>query len=393
MPKKKTNALSAAWCKSVQTPGTFGDGNHLYLKVDDGGAKRWVFRGRLNGKPIARGLGGYPQVTLAEAREKAGEAGLMVQNGTDPAEVRQKARAAAEARAAVPTFEQVAGRVWELNRPAWSGQHALEWMKSLHNHVHPTLGKMLVSDISSRDVRKTLELIWHSKPETARRVKQRVRTVFDYVVSEGVRDDNPVASLRAVLPRQRGQKRHFAAIAYSQISDVLNSIGESGSPITRLTIEFLILTACRSNEVRNAEWQEVDWTTQTWEIPAHKMKMGRPHRVPLARQALAVLDQAWEISGGETGLIFPGVRDSTRPMTPHSLIRILRRNGVEETIHGFRSSFRDWAAENTDASFAAMELALAHGVGSAVVQSYARSDLLEQRRVLMQAWADFVLSG
>ncbi len=386
MPKVKQNGLTTAQVKSMVKAGLYADGGGLYLKVLDSGARRWVFRGRLNGQPIARGLGGFPGVCLADARERAREYRHLVRDGVDP---REEARARAKATKAIPTVRDSARAVWELRCGGWSQQHVGEWWRSMETHVLAHIGGMPVNKVASADVLAVLEPIWNTKRETATRIKQRLETVLDYAIAAGHRADNPVAAVKRALPSKRPAKAHFEAIPYGELPEALPVIRGFGNRVTSLAVEMVILTAARSGEARGMVWDEVDLDAAVWEVPAERMKARRPHRVPLSAQAVAVLEEAGELTG-RSGLVFPSARSGKSPLTPQALSRVLARADVGGTVHGMRSAFRDWAAEQSGAPWAVCESALAHSIGSSTEQAYMRSDLFDKRQELMQAWADYV---
>ena len=396
MPRIKTAALTASGIRKLTAPGDFADGQGLALRIKPNGAKTWIQRVTINGRRANIGLGIFPQVSLSDARQAAADNQQAIREGRNPLQEKRQAKEDAKEDTApvVPTiltFEQTAEKVWELNRPSWKNeQHAHEWITSLRTHAFPTIGRKQIDAITPADILEILEKIWHCKGETAARIKQRCEAVFDYAIAREYRIDNPVSAVRKALPKQANKREHFAAVHYSELPAVLNSIRNTGKPITRLAVEFLTLTAVRSNEVRFAEWSEIDFESATWTVPADKMKAGKVHRIPLSARAMEILRTAWEISGQEDGLIFPSVRDGSKPMTPAALSRVLHRSGISETIHGMRSSFRDWAAECSGAAWAVCESALAHNVGNGVEQAYMRSDLFEQRRALMDAWAAYI---
>ena len=386
MPKMKQTGLTTAQCKGVVKAGLYADGAGLYLKVD-GSSRRWVFRGRLNGKPIARGLGSFPAVGLGDAREKARECRRAVKDGVDPAAAkRDRARAAK----ATPTVQDVAASVWELRRPGWTNsKHAHEWWTSLETHAFPRIGGMAVNEVTGADVLAVLQPIWNSRRETASRVKQRLEVVMDYAVAMQYRLDNPVAAVKRALPSKRPAKAHYEALPYAELPAAVTAVRATGSRVTSLAVEFVVLTAARSGEVRGMTWDEVNLDDAIWEIPSSRMKARRGHRAPLSAQALAVLQEAGTLTG-RSGLVFPSPRTGTEPLSQQLLGRLLERAVVGGTVHGFRSSFRDWAAEQSGAPWAVCESALAHSVGNQTEQAYARTDYLDARRSLMQAWADHV---
>ena len=341
------------------------------------------------------GLGPYPAVSLARAREIAHDNRTAVSESRDPVAEKRMARATARKPApSVPTFAEAASRVIELRRPTWSNpKHAAQWQSTLRTYAFPWIGHKAVDAISSADVMDVLTPIWTGKPETASRVRQRMETVMDWVISKGYRLDNPSGrSLLKVLPKTGRLKEHHRALPYGQVPWALEQVRESSANIsTKLAFEFLVLTAARSGEVRAAEWSELDWGSATWEIPAARMKARRPHRVPLSGRAVEILRQALELVDGQ-GLIFPATH-SGRPMSEMAFTALLRRLQILAVPHGFRTSFRNWVAECTAAPWAVAEAALAHSVGNSTEAAYMRSDLFDQRWALMGAWADYVTGG
>ena len=394
MSVKKQQALSAAFVRTAGVPGMYADGNGLNLKVEDSGAKRWVQRVTIGGRRRNVGLGGYPAVSLAEAREAAAENQRAIRQGRDPLEEKRQHEEELR-RPAVPTFAQAAAQVITMRRPTWSNaKHAAQWESTLATYAHPVIGGKPVDGIGSADVLAVLTPIWTSKPETASRVRQRLETVFDWAIAQGWRQDNPAGKAVAkVLPRLPRVKNHHAALPYAQVPTALNRVrGSTAGPATRLSLEFLVLTAARSGEVRLAEWSEIDWASATWSIPAARMKARREHRVPLTDRALEVLDQALGLDGRDSGLVFPA-GSSGKPLSNMTHVALLRRLGIPAVSHGFRSSFKDWCIERTDTPWAVGEAALAHNVGNSTEAAYARSDLFERRRILMEAWAEYLAGG
>ena len=381
MPKIKHNALTPAKIRALKTPGAYADGGGLTLKVDPSGSRRWFQRVTVNGKRHNLGLGGYPAVALKEAREIAVANLEAIRRGRDPVTERQ--------RPAMPTFQQVAEQVIELRRPTWSSdRHAQQWTESLTNHTYPLIGSKPVDEITTADVLAVLTPIWTSKAATATRVKQRMGVIFDYAIASGWRTDNPAAAVASALPRRPRIKRHHPALPYDEVPAAMEHIREStADPSTRLAFEFLALTAARAGEVRGATWAEIDIDGRVWEVPAERMKARRPHRVPLADRALEILSDARKLSDGD-GLIFPN-RISGKPLSNMAFTALLRRLRISAVPHGFRSSFKDWTIAETGTPWAVGEAALAHNLGNSIESAYARTDLFERRRELMQLWADF----
>ena len=372
MPKTKRYALRESRLATLG-PGTHTDGGGLTLRVDGSGKRRWVLRTTIDGKRINRGLGTYPAVTLSAARAKA-------RTKSRAAPVRRQPRTPA-----APTFEDTAMQVIALRRPTWSSdRHAEQWLESLTNHAFPTIGDKPVNEITTADVLLVLTPIWTALPETATRVRQRMGVIFDYATVSGWRADNPAAAVSKALPRRPRVKRHHPALPYADVPAAVKAIqGSTAKALTRLALEFMILTAARAGEVRGATWAEIDG--HTWTIPADRMKMRREHRVPLSGRCMAILSEARAITG-DGALIFA----NGKPLTNMAFSMLLRRLAIDCVPHGFRSSFRDWTISETSASWAIGEAALAHSLGNSLESAYARTDLFEQRQALMKQWADYM---
>ena len=315
------------------------------------------------------------------ARERALENARAIAQGHDP---RRSARA-------VPTFAEALDTVIGIHAPHWKDRAGSErqWRTSLATYALPRLGAKSVDAVTSADVMAVLLPIWSTRRVTAGRVRQRIGAVMKWAVAQGLRADNPAGdAIAAALPRTAPVQRHQRALPHAEVRAALAQVRDCDAcPSIRLAFEFLVLTATRSGEVRNARWQEIDRDGAVWTIPAARMKNGREHRVPLADRALDVLDEARELAVAD-GLMFPSPRG--RPMHQKHLSELLRALRVDAVPHGFRSSFRDWAAECSDAPREVCELALAHVNGDRVEAAYRRSDLFERRRILMQQWADYV---
>ena len=387
--------LTALKVKSLSEPGRHGDGDGLYLNVAPSGSKSWVQRIVVGGRRRDIGLGPYPAVSLARARAVCHDNRTAVAEGRDPVTEKREGREAARKPVpSIPTFAEAAARVIELRHPTWSNpKHAAQWQSTLQTYVFPLIGPKAVDAITVADVIDALTPIWTSKPETASRVRQRMETVMDWVVAQGYRPDNPAGrSLLKALPKTQRLKEHHQALPHAQVPGAVEKVRESTASIsTKLAFEFLVLTASRSGEVRSADWTEIDWGSATWEIPAARMKARRPHRVPLSSRAMEILRQALGLSDGH-GLIFPAAR-SGRPASEMVFTAMLRRLAIPAVPHGFRTSFRNWVAECTPTPWAVAEAALAHNVGNSTEAAYMRSDLFDQRRALMDAWAAYVAGG
>lgn len=387
---KGTPRLTARFVETVKSgPRTrlYCDGGGLYLCVQPTGSKQWKLRTVIRGRRRDIGLGGFPLVSLVEARETAFEARKEARAGGDPLAARRAQR--------VPTFEEAANAVISLRRAGWSNPRSEEqWRNSLAEYVFPRLGARQVTEIDTADVMAVLGPIWTAKPVTAKRVRQRIDAVMRWAVAQGHRTDNPAAGAVAeALPKHgSGGKRHYCALPYAEVADAIGTVRASDvETVAKLAFEFLILTAARSGEVRGARWSEIDMDVAMWIVPAERMKADREHRVPLSGRALAILDEARTLGDG-TGLIFPGTR-AGKPMAERRLWAVVRGLGIDATTHGFRASFRDWAAECTNTPHAVMEAALAHKVRDQAEAAYARSDLVDKRRDLMTRWATYLADG
>ena len=367
-----------------------GDGEGLYLSVSRSGSRSWVQRISIDGRRREIGLGSFPAIGLAQARGLAAANRTVVAEGRDPLAEKREAKR----KSAIPTFREAARQTFEANRPRWrNGKHILSWWQTLERHAFPILGDMPVDRIGREDVLRVLTPIWSVRMETARRVRQRTRTVLRWCMAHGHVEHNAAGeAIDGALPPMPRRRAHLRAMPYHEVSAALATVEASEASLpSKLCLRFLVLTAARSGEARGATWDEIVEATGEWRIPGSRMKAGVEHRVPLSDAALELLEQARVLRDG-SGLVFPSPVKVGRPMSDMTLTQVLRKTGLAErsTVHGFRSAFRDWAAECTSAPHAVMELSLAHAVGSSVEQAYARSDLIEKRRVLMQAWADFV---
>ena len=373
--------LTAAFVRAVPTAGKYHDTHGLILRVMPSGSKQWVQRLVIQGRRRDIGLGGYPLVTLAEARDKAFANRKLARAGGDPIATKRHPD--------VPTFEQAAAKVFEIHRPNWrNAKHAAQWTATLRDYVFPKIGNKRVDLVSTADVMEVLLPIWSEKHATARRVRQRISTVMKWVVAQGLRQGNPAGdAIGAALPKNGNIQRHHQALPHADVGGAIEAVHRSGASVSsKLAFEFLVLTACRSGEVRNARWNEIDLGARKWTIPAERMKTKRPHRVPLSGRAVEVLHEAREMAD-VSGLAFPS--PTGRALSDRTLSDLLRELGIAAVPHGFRSSFRDWAGECSSAPREVMEAALAHVVGG-VEGAYARSTLFERRRKLMSDWAAYL---
>jgi len=381
MPKTGT-PLSATAVRNLKEPGKYYDLHGLFLRIEPTGSRRWVQRVSVAGRQREIGLGSADLVTLAEARELAVSNKKLARAGGDPLATKQQ-------RVAIPNLIEAIDKVIELNAPTWTNaKHAAQFKSTLTNYVTPKLGRRPVNDIQAADILSVLQPIWVEKNETARRVKQRIGTVMKWAIAQGYRSDDPTLALNQVLPKPNRRPKHRASLPYTDVSDCLNVIKNSDAMLsTKLAIELLVLTATRSGEVRLANWSEVDFEARTWTIPAERMKMKEEHVIPLSDRALDILQQAKALGGD--GLIFPGMR-SGRPMSDMTMSKLVKELGFPVDIHGFRTSFRTWVQEQTNTAHEVAERALAHKTTNKVEAAYARSDLFEKRRKLMDAWASYL---
>lgn len=378
-------ALSARKVESAE-PGKHGDGRGLFLFVKPSGARSWVLRYQLAGRRRDLGLGAYPEVTLASAREKALEARRLIAEGRDPLSERKKTKHL--------TFKAAASALIESKRSGWkNAKHAAQWPATLNTYAIPKLGDLDVKVIETADVIAVLKPIWNEKPETASRLRQRIEAVLDYAAAMGVRaGDNPArwrGHLDHLLPKPSKVRavKHHPAMPYADVPAFMASLAQRDGVSAR-ALEFTILTAARSGETREMRWAEIDLDNRMWIIPAERMKAAKEHRVPLTDQALALLGER----GGDNDLVFGSETKPGKPISDMSMTAVLRRmklNGI--TVHGFRSSFRDWAGETTHFPREVIEAALAHQLKDKAEAAYARGDLLDKRRELMAAWAGHCL--
>lgn len=373
--------LTAVFVRTVTTPGKYHDQHGLILRVHHAGSKQFIWRGTVRGKRRDIGLGGFPYVSLAEARETAFQYRKLARAGGDPSALR--------AGRAVPTFAEAAETVIELHAAGWrdGGKSAAQWRASLRDYALPRLGKLRVDAINTADVMAVLLPIWNEKRETARRVRQRISTVMRWAVAEGHRQDNPAGeAIGAALPKNGHQRRHQTALPHAEVAAALATVRAAPRAYlsTKLALEFLTLTATRSGEVRGATWSEIDMEARTWTVPAERMKSKRPHEVPLSARALEILAAARELADG-SGLVFPSI--TGRMLSDNTLSKLLRDLGIPAVVHGMRSSFRDWCADTGQPREVA-EHALAHVVRG-VEGAYQRSSMFERRRELMEKWAEY----
>jgi len=391
MPKRARRLTAKEVVSLSKTPGVWAISDNLYLAVVNPTSRAWVFRYQIAGKRREMGLGPFPLVSLAHAREAADGHRRGLVDGVDPLEQRNSSRVAAKVDAAKAiTFEQCAARYISDMSSSWSTRSTDQWRASLRDHAFPTIGDLPVASIDTTLVTKVIEQIWLTHPETARRVRGRIESILDWAKTRGYRDgENPArwkGHLQNLLPKKpKGRVAHLAALPYQLLPALMVELRRREGAAAR-ALEFCILTASRTAEVVGARWSELDPDEALWIVPADRMKGRVEHRVPLAAAAMAIVEQQAAIRHSD--FVFPGMREG-RPIHSGAMVALLKEMGCSVTVHGFRSSFADWAAERTAFPTAIREMALAHTVGSAVEQSYRRTDLLDARRALAAEWAIF----
>ncbi|MFD1195708.1 tyrosine-type recombinase/integrase [Seohaeicola saemankumensis] len=409
MPKKLSKALTPLQVKNAK-PGRHADGDGLHLLVKKTGSRSWVYRFMLDGNARDVGLSRCPEamellrrsggeeLTLAQARDVAAIYRMKVKAGIDPLAEREEAAAKAAAakqaqQVASVTFKATAEAYIEANEDNWrNAKHRQQWKNTLETYAYPFIGEMPVAEVDTPHVLTVLEPIWKAKPETAGRVRGRIEAILDAAKVRGYRKgENPArwrGHLSQILPaRTRLSRGHHKAAPYAEIPDILRQL-RTRKAVAALALEFTILTAARTGEAIGATWAEIDLDKAVWTIPASRMKASREHRVPLPDRAMAILEAVRKLG---SPWVFPGARGGQ--MSGMAMAMLLRRMKSEVTVHGFRSSFRDWAAECTGYPHEVCEMALSHSIGNKVEAAYRRGDLFEKRRRLMAEWADFCAGG
>jgi integrase len=379
---RKINRLNARSVATITECGRHADGGGLYLSISPNGGRRWVFLYRWHGKPTEIGLGSARDVSLARARELAANARAKLAEGSNPKDVRRSAGA---------SFGECADQLIAAMGPSWRNKkHAAQWEMTLRDYAAP-LRRLPVDKVTTDDVLSVLKPLWHSKPETASRLRGRIERVLDAAKAKGLRiGENPArwrGHLDQLLPkRQQLTRGHHAAMDYADLPAFMGCLrGREGSATRAL--EFAILTAARSGELLGARWEEFDLHREVWTVPANRMKAGREHRVPLSLRALNIVNAMAEMR--ESDFVFGGQR-AGKPLSVMALEMVLRRMKIDNaTVHGFRSAFRDWAAECTNFPNEVCEAALAHVIENKAEAAYRRGDLFEKRRKLMDAWGAY----
>lgn len=380
---RKINRLNARAAATIAAHGRHADGGGLYLSISPNGGRRWVFLFRWHGKPTEIGFGSARDVTLARARELAGQARGMLAEGINPKDVRRSTGDA--------TFGECADRLIETMRASWrNGKHAAQWEMTMREYAAP-LRRLPADQITTDDVLSVLKPLWNQKPETASRVRGRIERVLDAAKAQGMRSgENPArwrGHLDQLLPKRPHLTRgHHAAMSYTEVPPFIADL-HARQGTAALALEFAILTAARSGEVLGARWEEIDFDSAMWTVPAARMKAGREHRVPLSPRALNIAKTMHKARNGD--FIFAGQRTG-QPLSAMALQMMLRRMKINNaTVHGFRSAFRDWAAERTNFTNEVCEAALAHVIKNKAEAAYRRGDLFDKRKKLMDAWAAY----
>lgn len=389
------NRLTALAVERQKRPGIYADGAGLSLIITDAGVKRWELRLGVGGRRRQLGLGVYPQVSLESARRNASELRQERSNGVRAATGRRRVIPTEPPTPRVEMFRDAFDGYFEMKEQQLSNpKHAAQWRSTMETYVFPAIGKRPVADITAAEVIDVLKPIWNDKPETAKRVLQRMRVVFEAAIVRGDRQTAaPTTGVKTVLgSRNRVGQSHHAALPFAEVPAFVRYLHQqAGLPATRLAFEFLILTAARSSEVREATWDELDLQACLWTIPAGRMKARDPHVVPISSRAVELLNDA-RAADPMSDLVFPGAKQG-RPLSDMTLTKVLRSAGLNgrATAHGFRSSFKDWCAEIAKVRDEVSEAALAHKIPNKVRAAYLRTKFLDERRALMQQWADYLL--
>ncbi|MCR9088666.1 MAG: tyrosine-type recombinase/integrase [Rhodobacteraceae bacterium] len=383
--KSKRKSLTAAFVSTIKDPGKYhdGKGTGLFLLVKPTGGRFWVQRIVIRGKRRELGLGSPPVVSLAEAREQALTNKRTARLGGDPLAEKRRAQAAL-------TFEQAARRTHVELSPTWRNpKDRAAFLSSMEAYIFPRFGSVLLPDVTTADVRQAILAAREKAPGVAKKLVYRVSFVFKWGIAEGICESNPSTTQALALPRVKRKPQHRKALPYDEVAGCLATVRASHAwNATKLAVEFLVLTASRSGEVRLAEWDEIDLAKKTWTVPAERMKMKRAHRVPLSDRAMGILAETSELRDA-SNYVFPSIRG--RPLSDMTLSKLIKELGFDADIHGFRTSFRTWVQEQTDYPREVAEAALAHKLGDDVEEAYARSDLFEKRKAMMEDWAAHLL--
>ena len=384
--KHPNNELTALKIKKLTIPGRYADGNNLYLEVDKSGARRWTLRVTILGRRRDMGLGGISTVSLEEARELAYQYRKIARSGGDPILERQKNRGLQT------TLIYCTKKVHEINLPTWKNEKfAKQWLSSLEHHVFPTIGKLPISQVTSADILRVLTPIWNTKGDTAKKIKQRLRMIIKWARAQGYfQGDDPVELAEQALPKQLKSDDHHKSLEFEKLPEMISNLRKSKISLpTKLALEFTILSACRTSEVLNAKWEEIDLTKLIWSIPSERMKGGKIHQVPLTDRMTVILNDCKKLKTNND-LLFPSEINGEALSNNTMRLALKKRLKIDATVHGMRSSFKDWASETTNFANEVSEMALAHTISNKTELAYRRRTLIEKRRHLMQKWSDYL---
>ena len=384
--KHPNNELTALKVRKLDIPGRYADGNNLYLEIDKSGARRWTLRVTVLGRRRDMGLGGVSTVSLEEARELAYQYKKIARSGGDPILERQKNKGLQT------TLIHCAKKVHQINLPTWKNQKfAKQWFSSLEHHVFPTIGKLPISQVTSADILRVLTPIWNTKGDTAKKIKQRLRMIIKWARAQGYfQGDDPVELAEQALPKQLKSDDHHKSLEFEKLPEMISNLRKSKISLpTKLALEFTILSACRTNEVLNAKWEEIDLTKLVWSIPSETMKGGKVHQVPLTDRMTVILNDCKKLKTNND-LLFPSEINGEALSNNTMRLALKKRLKVDATVHGMRSSFKDWASETTNFANEVSEMALAHTISNKTELAYRRRTLIEKRRQLMQKWSDYL---
>ena len=384
--KHPNNELTALKIKKLTIPGRYADGNNLYLEVDKSGARRWTLRVTILGRRRDMGLGGISTVSLEEARELAYQYRKIARSGGDPILERQKNRGLQT------TLIYCTKKVHAINLPTWKNEKfAKQWLSSLEHHVFPTIGKLPISQVTSADILRVLTPIWNTKGDTAKKIKQRLRMIIKWARAQGYfQGDDPVELAEQALPKQLKSDDHHKSLEFEKLPEMISNLRKSKISLpTKLALEFTILSACRTSEVLNAKWEEIDLTKLIWSIPSERMKGGKVHQVPLTDRMTVILNDCKKLKTNND-LLFPSEINGEALSNNTMRLALKKRLKIDATVHGMRSSFKDWASETTNFANEVSEMALAHTISNKTELAYRRRTLIEKRRHLMQKWSDYL---
>ena len=381
-----SNRLTPLKVKKATAVGRYADGNCLYLLIDKSGSKRWVLRLVVRSKRRDMGLGSARLVSLEEARHLATTYRRVAREGGDPFLERVSSKSS------LVTFREASFKVHKLNAPAWKNKkHSDQWISSLKRHVFPLIGDVAISEVTSSDMLAVLSPIWVEKSDTAKKIRQRLRMVIKWARAQGYYNgDDPVELAEQALPRIKPSREHFKSVSFEALPEIVSRLQSSQISLpTRLALEFLILSACRTTEVLEAHWGEMKLDDRLWTVPAQRMKANKQHEVPLTDRMIEILEVAKSIRG-DSGLIFPS-NINGRALSNNTLrLALQKRLCVDATVHGMRSAFKDWAAETTNYANEVSEMALGHAISSKVEAAYRRGNLMTKRKQMMAEWSDYV---